>query len=106
MAPLLFGSPVFWLTVALCAVTTVMYRMAWLAASRHFRPSDTDILSEEEALAHRKAAAARRSRTRSACLHGLRQRLGLARPARSADARHASAAEDELPVSSLATDGV
>ncbi len=50
MAPLLYPSPVFWLTIVLCAATGLAYRLAWVAGSRYVRPSDMDILIEEEAL--------------------------------------------------------
>ena len=62
MAQQLFPSPVFWLTVALCGVTSVGYRLAWVAGSRYFRPHDVDILAEAEAKERWDAAAARRRR--------------------------------------------
>ncbi len=89
MAPLLFPSPVFWLAVALCGATTLAYRLAWLAGTRHFRPHDVDIALEAEVAARREEAAAR----------------SRAQPRARGSA--SSAASDELPLSlSRTADGV
>jgi phospholipid-transporting ATPase len=50
MAPLLFSSPSFWLTVALSAGAATAYRLAWLAFVSAVLPSDLDILHEGEVL--------------------------------------------------------
>ena len=50
MAPLLFSSPAFWLTVALSAGAATAYRLAWLAFVNAVLPSDLDILHEGEVL--------------------------------------------------------
>jgi phospholipid-transporting ATPase len=50
MASALFPAAAFWLIVALCTVITGSYRLTWIAFNRYFRPSDFDILAEEEVL--------------------------------------------------------
>ena len=50
MAPLLFSSPSFWLTVTLSAGAATAYRLAWLALVNALAPSDLDLLHEGEVL--------------------------------------------------------
>ena len=57
MASALFPAAAFWLIVALCTVITGFYRLTWIAFNRFFRPSDFDILAEEEVMKARPADA-------------------------------------------------
>ncbi len=50
MAPLLFSSAVFWLAVVLAAAAALAYRLAWRALIWQIRPTDVDILAEQEVL--------------------------------------------------------
>ena len=97
MAPLLYASPVFWLTIVLCAATGLAYRLAWVAGSRYMRPSDMDILIEEEALS---STQTRRGGARCCpprCC--TRARAPTPKPRASEEA-------DALPMSAHAADGV
>jgi hypothetical protein len=106
MASLLFASPVFWLTIVLCAATGLAYRLAWVAGSRYVRPSDMDILTEAEALA---SAQQRQSTTQprgdgTCCC--MRTRAPAAGP-RVGDASPLAREEAEVvPMSAHAADGV
>ena len=90
ISDLLYGAPAFWLAVALAGAASAAYRLAWLAAARHLRPSDLDLLSEEEALEQQR-------RVRAACAS-----CCLRRRPRGAQQDTAAHAGDELSAASTA----